>query len=137
MLTHSMKKKILDMIIGREGEEAYLALSKDEPNAQGGGIDEPVGGGYERVLIGSPNAGIYKMEETQVDSTSGIASSTNDKEIHFNEATTEWGELGWFAIYETATGGTPKYVGQLVSPITPQANNVVIVRVGDISISIE
>lgn len=137
MLTHSMKEKILNMIIGREGEEAYLALSKDEPNAQGGGVDEPVGGGYERVLIGSPKAEIFKMDEVQIDELTNTVSSTNNKEIHFNEATSSWGELNWFAIYDCVTGGTPKYVGQLASPITPLDKNVVIVRVGDISISIE
>ena len=77
------------------------------------------------------------MEEATIEENTHIARSFNDKEIHFNEATGEWGTLGWFAIYETLTGGTPKYVGSLASPINPTESNVVIVKVGDISITIE
>ena len=139
MLTNSMKQYILGNLVGRGGSngyDAYLALSSTPGNAEGQGITEPVGNGYARTVIGGYNKAIH-MGEVTVDVTTGIATTTNTSEIHFNEATGSWGTLGYFAIYSSATGGTPRYVGQLETPITPTTNNVVIIRIGDISISIE
>lgn len=139
MLTNSMKQFILNNLVGRGGSNAgsaYLALSSTAPNAEGGGVTEPVGNGYARTLIGGYNQPI-KMTNASVDLTTGVATTTNDQEIHFNEATGAWGTLTHFAIYTTLTGGTPRYVGQLVNAITPTANNVVIIRVGDITITLQ
>ena len=141
MLTHSMKKKILDIIIGRDEEgqtEAYLGLSTTQPTFEGDNFTEPsADDGYERVLLGSPKAKIYRMKETSINLETTIASSENDKEIHFNESTGSWGEINYFGIFSSATGGKPIYIGNLISPIDPEALNVVVIRKGDIYISIE
>ena len=139
MLTNSMKQFILNNLVGRggsSGQNAYLALSSTAPNAEGGGVTEPVGNGYARTLIGGYNQPT-KMASATIDTTTGIATTTNDQEIHFNEATGAWGTLTHFAIYTSQTGGTARYVGQLVNAINPAANNVVIIRVGDITITLQ
>lgn len=139
MLTNEMKRFILNNLIGRggsNGASAYLALSSTAPNAEGGGVSEPVGNGYARALIGGYNQP-QKMTAAVVDLSTGIASSSNDQEIHFNEATGSWGTLTHFAIYTSATGGTPRYVGQLDRAVTPAANNVVIIRTNDITITLQ
>ena len=53
---------------------------------------------------------------------------TNSTEIHFPEALEEWGTFEYFAIYDRATGGTPKYIGALKSPLTVVENSVPLIR---------
>ena len=136
-----MKKKILNIIIGRDTEgqtDAYLGLSTTTPTIDGENFTEPsTDNGYERVLLGSPKIEVFKMKETYVNPDTGIASSENEKEVHFNEATGEWGEIEWFGIFTSETGGKPIYIGQLISKIQPSSLNVVVIRKGDIYISIE
>ena len=141
MLTYSMKKKILDIIIGRDTEgqtDAYLGLSTTTPTVDGENFTEPSAeNGYERVLLGSPKIEVYRMAETVVNPDTNVASSENEKEIHFNEASGEWGEVEWFGIFTSEKEGKPIYIGQLVSKIQPSSLNVVVIRKGDIYISIE
>lgn len=143
MFTNEFKKVILNTLCGNtSGSSAYLALSQTMPNVEGGGVTEPVGGGYERALLGvtSSSGGgtsTHNMGNITFDPTTGKTTITNTNEIHFKETTTSWGSLPYFAIYSSASGGTPKYVGQLTTTLTPVANNVVIIRVGDIKISVE
>ena len=67
-------------------------------------------------------------------STSEIS---NTREIHFQEATGSWGTITHFALYNSATGGTPLYVGALTEPITPTANTVPLIKVGQLKITLK
>ena len=60
----------------------------------------------------------------------------NIKEIHFNEVQEAWGELGYFALYASAEGGIPTYVGELKEVIIPTINTVPIARKGNIRITL-
>ena len=140
MFTTNSMISILKQLCGKTNgvlaTSSYLALSQTAPNVEGGGITEPVGGGYKRAKIGSYQEG-SKMGTPTYDSSTGKVTVANIEEIHFNEATSGWGTITHFAIYSQQTGGEPLYVGQLNSAITPTAGNVVIIRVGDIQISLE
>lgn len=139
MFTTNSMISILNQLCGKVNgglaSSAFLALSQTAPNIEGGGVTEPVGGGYKRTKIGSYQEG-SKMGTPAYDSTTGKVTVKNNEEIHFNEATGSWGAITHFAIYSQQTGGTPLYVGQLNSTITPTAGNVVIIKVGDIQISL-
>lgn len=140
MFTSNAMTLILNQLCGKSqssmASSAYLALSQTAPNSAGGGITEPVGNGYERAMLGMYN-GTKHMGEPVHDATAGKTTISNISEIHFNEATGSWGTLTHFAIYSSKTGGTPLYVGQLNTSLTPVENNVVIIKVGDLKISIE
>ena len=142
MFTNDFKKVILNTLCGNtSGSAAYLALSQTMPNVEGGGVTEPVGGGYERALLGvtssSGGPSTRNMGDITFDPNTGKTTITNINEIHFKETTSPWGSLPYFAIYPSSSGGVPRYVGQLTTTLTPMANNVVIIRVGDIKITVE
>lgn len=140
MFTTNSMISILKQISGKTtsglASSAYLALSQTAPNVEGGGVTEPVGGGYQRAKIGTYQGG-SKMGNPTYDSSTGKVTITNVEEIHFNEATSGWGTITHFAIYSSQTGGEPLYIGQLNLAISPTTGNVVIIKVGDIKISIE
>lgn len=140
MFTSNSMTIILNQLCGKTtssmASSAYLALSQTAPTAEGGGVTEPVGNGYQRALLGE-SSGTKHMGTPEYDATAGKTTISNTSEIHFNEATGSWGTLTHFAIYGSKTGGTPLYVGQLNTSLTPVENNVVIIKVGDLRISIE
>lgn len=118
--------------------QAYLALSTAPISADGQGIVEPVGNGYERKIIGasssSSNVQNFPTSATY-DPDTDTFSYTNNTEIHFNEATGSWGTITHFAIFTSATGGSMLAYGQLATPIQPVANSVPVIREGSLIIT--
>lgn len=122
---------------------AFLALSSTEPQKNGQGVTEPSENGYARKQIG------YALDtygQAMGDPVNGVI--TNKDEIHFNEATGGWGTLTYACIYDAATGGNLIASGKLgkinsetgsweEQSIAPVANSVVVIKEGNLKISIE
>ena len=73
----------------------YLAVSKTEPDANGGSVTEPAGGSYARVPItpsftAAPTDGVVR----------------NMSEIQFAESTSNWGVVTHWAVFGDPTGGS-------------------------------
>lgn len=147
MLSYYTSDKILKAITGKGKQgnsaydsgsvtitvRAYLALSSTEPNASGGGVTEPLASaGYQRKLIGNAQAGEYGS--LLGEPTNG--SITNNDEIHFNEAISNWGTQQYVCIFDEPTGGNLIAWGSLTTNITPTANTVPVIRANGFVITI-
>ena len=132
------KNRILRGLVGKDsalGSSVYLGLSSTTPNAEGGNITEPIGNGYERVLIGS-----YSQSGTQKFGDVSNDSITNNEIIYFPESTGSWGNtLTHFVLFTTKTGTGDSYVlafGELTTPVTVSAANaVVLFRKGELTVT--
>lgn len=120
---------------------AYLALSSTTPSytstGEITGITEPSGQGYARKLIGH-----YNESSTLLMTAADNGRVQNAEEIHFDQATeaskggTGWGSpMTHYAIYTSKTGGSPLLAGELATPITVGAGYVVIIKKGELVIS--
>lgn len=121
-------------------QRAFLALSATEPQATGDGVTEPIGNGYVRKQIG-----YYQDKEGNYMGEPSGNTIINAQEIHFNEATGDWGTMQYVCIFDAAEGGHLIAWGTLgetvdgiwqPKPITPEANTVVVIRAGDLKISL-
>ena len=132
------KNKILKSLVGKDsalGSTVYLGLSSTTPNAEGGNITEPIGNGYERVLVGS-----YSQSGTQKFGDVSNDSITNNEIIYFPESTGSWGNtLTHFVLFTNKTGTGDSYVlafGELTTPVTVSAANaVVLFRKGELKVT--
>lgn len=70
----------------------YVALSTTIPNSSGGNFTEVTGGGYSRGLFGTAST-----------PSNGLVSNLND--VEYSEATSSWGTVQAFGLYDAATGG--------------------------------
>jgi len=100
----------------------FLALCTSAPTAINRG-NEVGGGGYARQGAGW---------QLQAAPNNNIAANTAS--IEFPAATADWGNIGWFELWDTpgGAGGNRLYWGPLVDPtdgVTPITRNVL---VGDI-----
>lgn len=145
MISHYASRIILNGICGKTNSApsylAYLALSSTEPQKDGTGVTEPIGNGYERKLIGN-----YAQTMTQMMGEPNEGVIENDEEIHFLSATGSWGELKYVCIYTAKENGNLVawgILGETVDgewqekSISPVADTVVVIRKGDLKISIE
>ena len=136
MVTNNLLKFVLNTLGGNNSTgSAYLALSTTDPGRDGTNITEPRGNGYERKLLGASSQTKLMGQPTENTITNKVT-ITNAEEIHFNEATGSWGEIKYFAIFTTKTDGTIYYSGQLTSPISPVDGSVVVIKKGELSISL-
>lgn len=135
MISHYAAATILNGLCGKSqygaAPRAFLALSSAEPTANGQGVTEPVGNGYKRKQIG-----FWQDTYGQLMGTPSEGVITNTQEIHFDEATGAWGELKYVCIYSAETGGNLLAWGELENPISPVANTVPVIKVGELVISI-
>lgn len=140
MITHYFANKILTLLVGKVSKidlssdnyfSVYVGLSTTEPNADGTNVTEPVGNGYARVLLGHSGQSM-----TQKMGTVANGHVENDEIIYFPEATGSWGTITHFCIFDRASGGNLLAFGALNSPITPTANTIPIIRVGELDLSL-
>ena len=96
----------------------YVALFDGEP---GNGGSELAGSGYARV-----------QHETWHAAEDGEA--TNDGVVEFPEATGDWSEADWFALFDAATDGTRLARGPLYSPKTVESGDAA--KFGDATLTI-
>ncbi len=97
----------------------YYGLLTATPADAGGGV-EATGGSYARVAVASSlanYAGTQAAASTVASSgTSGTTS--NNSAITFPAPTANWGSIGWFGIYDAATGGNLLFWGALTTAKT-------------------
>jgi hypothetical protein len=102
--------KALDLIFGLDTNTfpttLYIGLSSTQPADDGTNVTEPVGNNYGRVSV--------LNNLTNWPAASARAKS-NGEDILFPAATGDWGDLGWFVIYDAPTAGNFVAWGELVS----------------------
>jgi hypothetical protein len=84
----------------------YLALSTTTPDSDGNNLTEPSGGGYARVAMTNNSTTFDAAQQDQ---------KWNAIVLTFPTATTDWGLCTHFALYDVATGGTPRVWGDLTN----------------------
>lgn len=136
MITNYAANKVLQALCGKAGsvtlgQTAYVGLSTTAPTAAGDNFTEPSGNGYGRGMLG-----IYDQSYSQKMGNAANGAITNEEIIYFPEATGSWGECTHFGIYDADTNGNLLAFGELTTPITPAANTIPIVRIGELDISI-
>lgn len=126
---------ILNGLIGKGSgplSNCYIALSTTRPNDDGSNFTEPAAStGYARSLIGQSGS-----TATQVMSPPANGSTQNSSIIFFPEATSAWGTITYFGLYNAATGGQLVLYGALTNPISIAANYVPLFRVGNFSLTL-
>ncbi len=135
MITNYLADRFLAQLCGKtEDLAAYVGLSRTEPLPDGTNVSEPYATEYSRPVIGYTNSYSYGSEHYM----GAIQNNevTNNKLIYFPEARTEWGTCTHFCIFSAKTGGNLLAYGELKEPITPVANTVPLIRVGDLKLSI-
>lgn len=137
MISNYASNAILKNMCGKGSQyfsfvtRAFLALSSTEPQANGQGVTEPTGNGYARKQIG-----YYQDTYGQLMGNPENGTIANSQEIHFNEATGNWGQQNYACIYDAETDGNLIAWGALTTPISPVENTVPVIKVGDLTISI-
>lgn len=145
MITNFASSEVLSAMCGKKqyaslASRAFIGLSSTEPHADGTNVTEPAGNGYARKQIG-----YYSDTSSQYMGNPSGGVISNSQEIHFNEATGAWGTQRYACIYDAATGGHLIAWGELGEevegewtpvPITPTANTVVVIRPGNLRISL-
>lgn len=106
---------ILNYIFGKTSgltapSSVYIALSSNDPEADGGTFTELSGGGYSRVLI-SLRGETYP----DVIGSASARSITNTKQVNWSKATAKWLDIKGFAIYDAPTSGNMIYYGKITN----------------------
>lgn len=131
MITNYFLEQCLRQLGGLSNGSCYLGLSKQAPTEDGQGAVEPVGNGYERVLLNSSSSSGNNHLEIGDD-----GKLTNKDIIYLGEATGTWGTLTHYCLYSAKTGGNMLAYGQLTEQISVESGTVPLIRVGEIKISI-
>ena len=123
-------------------QNRYLALFKGTPSidmtAESATALEPTAASYKRCKL-STWTNQYEdsaFGEAVLNSSGTATEISNNREITFNEATETWGTCTHFGIFEKETGGQPLYIGELTTSISPVANSVPLIKVGNLKISL-
>lgn len=90
----------------------YIGLSMTEPNQDGTGVSEPVGGNYSRVAVTSLSEPVDGM-------------ITNSAEVEFNDSTEDWGTMNYYVVYDASTNGNLLIYNALEKPRIVQSENQV------------
>jgi len=117
--TQSRARAIADAQFGSGAPATwYLALSTTQPNADGSGFTEPVGGSYARVAV-TNNSTNFPAAST----ASGVTTKKNGAKFTFPNPTGTWGTVGWYGWFTVSSGGTLEYFNILDATISPKAGN--------------
>lgn len=103
----------------------YVGLSATKPTIDGICTGEPLTGttGYKRVLLSN-------LSQPQ----NGVI--TNTVGIDFDESLTSWGTVYYYVVYDAAIDGNLLFFGELSSPITVDANTIMTIKSGDLSLTL-
>lgn len=119
-ITDYFKNYVLDAVLG-DGKAAgipatmYFGLLSTEPSASGSGTEvSSIGTGYARVAV--PN------DNTRWSNAAGSL-KRNAAPIQFPTATSTWGNLGWYGIWDAPSGGNLLIWGALLTPVTVNAGD--------------
>lgn len=99
----------------------YVGLFTSDPTDAGSGT-EVSGNGYARrsATFAAPSNG---------------ASSTN-ADIQFDQATGNWGTVGWFGIFDALTTGNLMYHGALTASKTIETGDVFTIASGNLTVTL-
>lgn len=134
--TSNAANMLLNSFIGKgtsalpTGYNCYmgLGLANSAPTPDGNNFIEPSGGNYARSLIGMAN-----QSGTQVMANPVNASTDNISEIFFPEASANWGTIGYFGLFSSATGGQPYIYGNLQTPVSINTGYVPLFQKRDVN----
>jgi hypothetical protein len=123
------KNRVLDKLFGATNftpaTSLFIGLSTTEPTDAGSNVTEPSGGSYARVEIAN-------------NGTNWVAASagekTNANDIDFAAATSLWGTVGWWVLYDAGSGGNFQYWGVLQTARTIDIGDVFRFLAGDLVI---
>lgn len=149
MITYSIANTLLNEFFARgdmnslipTSAACYIGMSTTVPTFNESGIitnfTEPASAtGYRRARLG-----LYNNEDTWLMDAAKNGSITNGSNfIFFDEATVGqggFGELKWFGLFANQNNGSPILAGELTSPVTVPAGNVLIFRPKNLTVSME
>lgn len=145
MLSSTVSNKILKSLVGKDsayGSTIFVGLSSTKPNADGSGITEPSGNGYQRVLIGASN---QALTQKFGDPEDGVITNTAD--IYFPESSGSWGDALTHFFFTTSQDGTAAtsvlafdelQEDGVASPVSVTADKTVVMfRKGQLSIKFQ
>lgn len=127
---------------------AYLAILKEAPtyNSETSTYNisdlEVVSTGYKRERIGYYNDSYTTCFGDPVLNDDGTISISNNKQIKFDKATTQWldkngnAEFGWYAVMSAQTDGDIIFAGPLSTAITVKTDESVNIAVGAAKVTI-
>ena len=149
MITYSIANTLLDEFFARGDRSSliptsaacYIGMSTTVPTVSSSGtitnFTEPASGtGYRRARLGIQNNQATWLMDAAKDGS--ITNGSNF--IFFDEATVGqggFGELKWFGLFSAQTEGSPILAGELTSPVTVPAGNVLIFRPKNLTVSME
>lgn len=105
----------------------YIGLSTTAINADGTGVIEPTGGGYQRVAVTNNKTNF-------TDSTGGIVQ--NKVQFEFPESTTAWGTITHVFISDGPTTGNVLYYDALTTPRTVQTATILLFAIDSMKIQL-
>jgi hypothetical protein len=104
----------------------HVALSTADPGDDGTGTVEPAGGSYARV------------ETSHTDWTSAAEGAiSNADAIEFAQASSAWGAITHFALYDAAVGGHLLAYGSLASAKTVVTGDILRFPAGDLIVTLD
>lgn len=101
----------------------YVALSTADPTETGGGLTEPVGNGYARVVCNSW-------------AVAASRTTSNSIAVNFAAASGSWGTITHYAIMDAVSGGNMIGYGSLSTPNSVVNGNVVVFAIGEIDVTV-
>ena len=138
MISNTYANKVLNLICGVSDalslpDKLYLGLSASAPNASSGALPssngEPTAASYARTVVGG-SSGTKKFGSA----SGGIIS--NNAEIQFLTARTDWGTMKYFFLSESATGVAILW-GEIAGGVTIGAETVPVFYEGDLRASLD
>jgi hypothetical protein len=63
-------------------------------------------------------------------------SSSNVSAISYDQATTDWGTIGWVGLYDAATSGNLLYYGALDTATTIDINEIFVIPIGNLTVTL-
>ena len=109
----------------------YLALIRVNPPTpymDGTELDEPDSPDYARIEI--PNDGLNWANDSQPQEVYNLLPT------QFITATSDWGQIGYWALCNAVVDGFNFIVGELESPILITAGDQAVIAEGDLSVSL-
>lgn len=110
-ITYTQSNKVLDFLFGNTDlvppTNYYIGLSTTPISANGSGITEPSGGGYERISVANNKTNF---------TTSANGYLNNAVQLEFPESTSDWGTITHIFIADQSTSGNVLYYDTLTTP---------------------
>lgn len=101
-------------------ENVYIGLSSNNPEEDNGTFTELSGGNYRRVFISQ-----WNETYPNVMGAASNRSITNQAQITFNKATSDWLTAKGFGLFDAPEGGSPYYYAALDEPFPTTAAGAV------------